>query len=67
MTASQKHDLADLLCEHQEVFSKAEHDLSTFTSVKHRIDTSEAKPILQKPGRLLLTSRARRGDIFKTK
>jgi hypothetical protein len=47
MIASQKQDLTDLLCKYQDVFSKAEYDRNIFTSVKHRIDTSESKPIRQ--------------------
>lgn len=47
MTQLQRQALTKLLCEYEDVFSREEYDLGTFTAIKHTIDTGNAKPIRQ--------------------
>lgn len=43
MTQLQRKALTKMLCEYEDVFSREEYDLSTFTAIKHSIDTGNAK------------------------
>ena len=44
----EKMQLAHLLSEYQDVFSKGEFDLGNCTKINHHIDTGQAKPIRQR-------------------
>lgn len=52
--------LTKLLCEYmyEDVFSREEYDLGTFTAIKHSIDTGNAKPIRQPARRTPLSFQA---------
>ena len=47
MTSMQCQSPTELLCRYENVFSREEYDLGTFTAIKHQIDTGNAKPIRQ--------------------
>ena len=55
MTSMQYQSLTELLCRYEDVFSREEYDLSTFTAIKHQIDTENAKPIWQPARRTPIT------------
>lgn len=58
MTQLQRQALTKLLCEYDDVFSREEYDLGTFTAIKHSIDTGNAKPIRQPARRTPLSFQA---------
>lgn len=58
MTQLQRKALTKLLCEYEDVFSREEYDLGTFTAIKHSIDTGNAKPIRQPARRTPLSFQA---------
>ena len=43
----QCQSLTELLCRYEDVFSREEYDLGTFTAIKHQIDTGNTKQIRQ--------------------
>lgn len=43
----QRENLTELLCKYENVFSREEYDLGTFTAIKHSIDTGNVKRIRQ--------------------
>ncbi len=45
---SQVLDLTRLLIEHQDVFARDDFDLGSFTTIEHKIDTGDSKPIKQR-------------------
>ena len=47
MIFMQCQTLTELLCRYEDVFSREEYELGTFTAIKHQIDTGNAKPIRQ--------------------
>lgn len=58
MIQLQRQALTKLLCEYEDVFSREEYDLGTFTAIKHSIDTGNAKPIRQPSRRTSLSFQA---------
>ena len=62
MTSEQAETLAEILIEYQDIFSKNDTDLGTFTETKHRINTENAKPIRQKMRRTPLNFEAEEKD-----
>jgi len=50
------HNFKEFLQEHQNTFAKSSDDLGFSSLVKHDIDTGDAKPIRQPPGRPPLAS-----------
>ena len=46
-TSMQCQIFTELLCVYEDVFSREEYYLDTFTTIKHQIDTGNAKPIWQ--------------------
>ena len=55
MTSMQCQSLTELLCRYDDVLSREEYDLGTFTAIKHQIDTGNAKPIWQPARRTPIT------------
>lgn len=62
LDASQTQELAHLLIDWADVFSKSDYDLGHFTAVKHQIDTGIAKPIRQRMRRTPLGFEAEEED-----
>ena len=52
ITPLQREELAAMLTEYQDVFSKGPEEMGCTDLVKHQIDTGEARPIRQPPRRL---------------
>ena len=51
LTGEQAKDLEGMLCKYGGVFAEHDMDLGSFSAVKHKIDTGDARPIKQRPRR----------------
>ena len=58
LTPEQKETLAEVLSEYEDIFSKDDMDLGTFSDVTHHIKTADAQPIRQKMRRTPLNFEA---------
>ena len=58
ITPLQREELAAMLTEYQDVFSKGPDDMGCTDLVKHQIDTGDARPIRQPPRRLPIAKQA---------
>ena len=65
MTSMQCQILTELLCRYEDVFSREEYDLRTFTAIKHQIDTGNAKQIRQPARRIPITFQSEKVEYLQ--
>ena len=64
LTATEKDELHQLLCQFSDLFSTGSNDLGCTELVRHEIHTGDAKPIRQPPRRLPLARREEAENIL---